>query len=185
MPTENQSHSQLELFSQIKRSQQVNQSPGKFFIYQMRIHEKAIILIIAFIATGIISFSLGIEKGKGFISQNQRINSRIDTAVNKPQPRPLAGVSALPDAAISNQEASQPVKGQVTSAYTIQVASYEKKIFAQKEAQALKKKGLSASVLSKGKYLIVCVGNFSNRNAAEPLLSELKKRYRDCMIRRL
>ncbi|MFH1127974.1 MAG: SPOR domain-containing protein, partial [Candidatus Omnitrophota bacterium] len=69
--------------------------------------------------------------------------------------------------------------------YTIQVASYQTKKGAQKEAEIIKKKGLSVSVLSKGAYSILCVGNFKDKQKAKLVLVELKKRYRDCFIRRL
>jgi hypothetical protein len=65
------------------------------------------------------------------------------------------------------------------------VASYQSKTHAQKEAEALRKKGVTPLVLSKGDYIIVCVGNFSNRDAAKSLLLDLRKRYQDCYIRRL
>ena len=69
--------------------------------------------------------------------------------------------------------------------YTVQVASFQTRKYAQKEAEVLRKKGFSPLVLPKGKYSILCVGNFSSRETAKPLLSKLRQRYRDCFVRRL
>ena len=70
-------------------------------------------------------------------------------------------------------------------AYTVQVASFQKDEYAQKEAMTLKKKGYDIFVVAKGKYSIVCVGKFSRRDEAKVILSRLKKTYKDCMVRRL
>ena len=56
---------------------------------------------------------------------------------------------------------------------------------AQKEADSLKKRGFAPLILPKGTYTIVCIGNLSDQKTAKPLLSELKKRYQDCFMRRL
>ncbi|MCX5706632.1 MAG: SPOR domain-containing protein, partial [Candidatus Omnitrophica bacterium] len=69
--------------------------------------------------------------------------------------------------------------------YTIQVASFNNKSYALKEAEFLKKKGLVPLLFSNGNYIILCVGNFPNKETAQPLLSELNKRYPNCSIRRL
>ena len=49
----------------------------------------------------------------------------------------------------------------------------------------LKKKGLSTLVLPKGRFIVLCVGRFSDKQTAQPVLTELKKQYRDCFIRRI
>lgn len=159
---EKTNYSQLELFSQIRRKDETKTHLPNSFIYYMRGYEKTIIIIIVFIITGIISFSLGVEKGKEIV--NQKTNSRIDMA-----------------------EVSQPAKSsQIAEVnYAIQVASYETRVYAQKEAEVLKKKGLSPSVLSKGRFVVLYVGNFPDEKSAKSVLTELKKQYRDCFIRRL
>lgn len=201
---------QLELFSKIKGYNENKTRISSSFLTYIWKYEKTILIIICFIITGIISFSLGVEKGKRLtvlkinsyidmsgkmlpsISESNRgtrqrldvpviekvgktqtlVSNRIATPIKDTQPK---------EAALSNQ---QEVKG-VTQGYTIQVATYRTKTHAQKEAEVLRKRGLSSSVLSKSNFSVVCVGNFSNQKAAEPLLSKLKKQYQDCYIRRL
>jgi len=173
---EKDSHSQLELFSQGNNvpAGKGAYSDRSFFINYIRAYEKTVLVIIGFITVAIIAFSLGVEKGKKVAAYQQPIAVLRQPAVAAQTPIVISQAPAV---------ASQPPA--LIGAYTIQVASYLTKSMAQKEAAALKGKGHLTQLLTKGKYIVVCVGNFSNQNSAEPLLTELKKRYRDCRIRRL
>lgn len=157
-------YSQLELFSESKDYAEVKtRAAHKLFLGYIRNYEKVILIIIGFTITGIISFSLGIEKGKKLIGQTVQV-------------KPVIEKQAL---------IKEPVRKDSLYNYTIQVASYQSKISAQKEVDRLRKKGHLPLVLSKGKYRVVCVGNFSDKKMATTLVLELKKQYRDCFIRRL
>ena len=173
---------QLELFSQTKAYNQAGAGVSKAFISYISKYEKTILIIIGFVITGIASFSLGVEKGKSFTML--KTDSRLDIAV---KPKPTLPVP-VPKQINKNQQ-YQPVKKEELKEYiqnyTIQVASFLNRLNARKEADILKRKGLSPLVLSKGKFSIVCVGNFSKREEAESLLSKLRKQYQDCRIRRL
>ncbi len=162
-------HSQLELFSQIKVAGGMkSQGPVTFFTY-IRNYEKNILLAISFLITGIISFCLGVERGKQITVYKD--SSYFDLAA-----KPLQQTESKPTLIPAKENAS---------AYTIQVASYLTMQHAQKEAEALKKKGFTTLILSKGKYNVLCVGNFASKENAHSILGELKKRYQDCLIRRL
>lgn len=69
--------------------------------------------------------------------------------------------------------------------YTIQVASFRKKNSARQEADLLKKQGYPVSLIQKGKYVVVCVGTFKKPIEAKNRLNSLKKKYKDCLLRRL
>lgn len=69
--------------------------------------------------------------------------------------------------------------------YTIQVATYRKETFAQREASNLKELGLQIHIVRRSGLIEVCVGDYSNREEAKRLLKELKKRYGDCFIKNL
>jgi len=173
---------QLELFSQTKGRNQTKTGASKLFISYISKYEKAILIIIGFVITGIASFSLGVEKGKNFILL--KTDSHLDIAV---LPKPSSTVST-PKQITKDQQYQSKEKDELKEYiqnYTIQVASFLKRVNARKEADTLKRKGLSPLVLSKGKFSIVCVGNFSKRKEAESLLPKLRKRYQDCLIRRL
>ena len=168
-------YQQLELFSPTKGNNQEKREISRLFLNYIWAWEKTILIIIGLAVTGIISFSLGVEKGKRIA----RLKSE--------EALPALSIT-VPLEAPSTQQ-PQPVKKEepreLLPNYTIQVASFLNKTNAQKEADALKRKGLSPIVLPKGKFNIVCVGNFSQRKDAESLLPKLKKQYQDCIIRRL
>lgn len=196
---EKEAHSQLELFSQTKDFGEKNTKNRESFFSYMRNYEKQIILVICFFVTAIVSFSLGIEKGKR-IATLKSVGTRLDTANNievsameklvKMQPAPIAGAVISKEITAAKEPekpslSAQPKASFQTGGYTIQVASYRTKSSAEREAQLLRKKGFSSLVLPKGSFSIVCVGNFSNKEGAQPFLSKLRVQYQDCYVRRL
>ena len=193
-------HTQLELFSQTKAAAGLIPHARHSFLGFIWSYEKAILIIVGFIITAMVSFALGVERGKKIITMksrphpfmasgekvtnkaaNQESMPVIVPAPAKPEPQ----VQPLP--VIKEEEPAAPavLAKEPPGSYTIQVASFKQETRAQQEMDSLKKKGLVASVLTKGQYLIVCVGNFVKKDEARNLLSELKKRYQDCFIRRL
>lgn len=185
---ENQDHSQLELFSQANIDAREKARKPVSFLFQVRGHEKILIGSIISIIIGVVCFSLGVEQGKRMVYQ--RINLRNELA------QIPAAVKVMPPAVNSVTVLSQQgnlVKPQVALVkpeeglknYTIQVASFQTKVSAEKVSAQLKKKGLNTLVLSKGRFIVLCVGRFSDKETAKPVLTELKKQYRDCFIRRM
>jgi len=170
--------SQLELFAQAKRhSQGKMDTPNTFWNY-IRNYERVILVIIGFIITGVVSFSLGVEKGKRLAvlkSEAYLDMAKSTHSINK---------QALKNTA-QKQDISKSAPKGTNRQYTVQVATFQTRTYAQKEAEVLRKKGFLPLVLPKGKYSILCVGNFSSQKTAKSLLSKLKQRYRDCFIRRL
>ncbi|MDP2904963.1 MAG: SPOR domain-containing protein [Candidatus Omnitrophota bacterium] len=184
-----ENNSQLEMFSKTTAYDQQETGRGTFFGY-VRAYEKMILLILGMIVTGIVSFSFGVEKGKSIAAS--RANSRFDSAAVQPKTQPVAaGLAANQIAPGQKQGATAPasskagVRPEDSGAYTIQLASFNNRSNAQKELTALKKKGFSALILSRGKYVVLCVGSFSSEAKAQGLLSEFKKRYKTCYVRRL
>ena len=164
---ERQDNPQLELFSQAGESDRVSRQAQSPFLARIRGYEKTILIIIAVLTTAIIAFSLGVERGKLSRPQN--------TA-------PMSQVIVKREEAVK-QVAAPALQQQGT--FTIQVASFKTRANAQKEAEFLKGKGFTGLIFNKGAYVILCVGNFPNKEAAQPLLAELNKRYGSCSIRRL
>ena len=52
-------------------------------------------------------------------------------------------------------------------------------------AQILQKKGYETVVISKGSYTIVCVGKFTHKNKAQLFAKDLRKKYKDLLVRSL
>ena len=195
---------QLEIFTPSNNSE-TGKRANPFLEYLWG-YEKAILILIAIVAVGVLSFSLGVEKGKRMARREaamvtsaaaantkpgqpnvqpvQRIEIRpAQVAVSTaPRPATVAAMITAPKA----QPAAQPVKlsGQ-TGNFTIQVGCYKNKTSADTQAQAFKKKGISTMVLPKGGYLVLCIGRFPSQDEARIALKELQKQYKDCCIRRL
>lgn len=164
---------QLELFSSFEDSDNLRNQPHRSsFLANIWHYEKIILAIIGMFIIGIVSFSLGVEKGKK-TSQLKNLPSDIATKQENPDTKHTD--------AINFKKEELPQKQN----YVIQLASYKTRSFAQKEAEALKKKGFSPILFSKSGYTVLCIGNFANKKKAQSILSELKKRYKDCYVRRL
>lgn len=174
-----QNNLQLELFSsQHDSSINTSHTDNAPLWSLMRHYEKTILTIIGVVIICLISFSLGVERGKHLampLQQPMRDPEVVPKTTNQ-------------DSVIQKKEETQqtaPQQKENQLRYTIQLASYKTKTFAQREADALKGKGLSPLILKKGDYIVLCVGMFENKENARPLLPELSKRYKGCYIRRL
>jgi cell division septation protein DedD len=194
--------SQLELFTQPNEYGGKNNTFGGSFLGYIRNYEKIIILLICFIITGIITFSLGVEKGKHIailpdtggvtaatVTQPQ---VKIEAAIPLPQKRNSPDNSpVMPQTQAvetKNKTTGQPTdskKGTGKQNFTIQLASYKNKLQVEKEIKLLKQKGYIPFTLKKGKYLVLCIGKFNDKQTAETLLTDLKIKYQGCFIRRL
>lgn len=160
---------------------------------RLRGYEKIILLAIAFLVTAIISFSFGVEKGKGLALR--KTNLRIDVANAKNAAPPAHAEGAQESLTVFQRAIKEPTAIETGSktnteapgehAYTIQLASFSNKSSIDKETELLRKKGYDPMVIPKGKYTIICVGNFSDRETANKVLAEFKKRYKDSLVRRL
>lgn len=180
---------QLELFSEADNlTLAAPRKKNYSLLKRLRNYERIMLMIIGIATTAIISFSFGVEKGKKLsLLQN---NSRFDIGIQTRQVLPQqakneeAPVTIQPRNDIKIDETLKP-PAQEKMAFTIQLASYKTRGYAEKEAQALKKKGLIPLILTKGKYVVLCVGSFRNKENAVSLLTQLEKKYNGCRIRRL
>ena len=160
---------QLEFFKS-QKYQSDTLKKGKYrpnFFGFIRLYEKAILLVIVIFIISLVSFSAGLEKGKRLKLQAQPKNEQIIIT------SPLPGLEKK----LKNKED--------IAEFTIQVATFKTQAYAQKEAKRLEKKGLSALIIPRGKYVCVSVGRFSRKKEASLTLSQLRKTYHDCYIRRL
>jgi hypothetical protein len=181
----NQNSSQLELFSQGPGYSESKVNLSRYFLRRIWVYEKVILVTIGFIITAVIAFSLGVEKGKTVAVLNS--NARFDMAKAKyrsTQEQPLVERKNQIPVPESETVPSQKSRDNLQN-YTIQLASYKSRTYAQKEADSLKKKGLKPLIVSKGGYVVLCVGSFRDKDNAKTLLPELGKQYRGCFIRRI
>ena len=192
-----QTQSQLELFSQSGEFSASSNTAKKPFLAFIWGYEKTIFIILGFILTGIIAFTLGVEKGKRFAA----VNGSLGTAANIAQQQPYKQVVAAQQPVVINtpvnatvvQKTAEPAitketpvqPNQLSGQFTIQIASFRSRTSAQQEFETLKGKGYSPFMVTKKGIIVLYAGNFTNKTEAKPLLSQLQKRYKDCFIRRL
>src|SRR4030042_4679431 len=120
-------YQQLELFSQAKdRGERKTPGQHQFFSY-IRLWERTLLVIIGLVITEIISFSLGVEKGKTI--SRLKTDSRLDIALKIQKTK----TPAKPQAQPVDKEALQ----EYLPSYTIQVASFLNRTTAQKEEDTL------------------------------------------------
>jgi hypothetical protein len=128
--------------------------------------------------------------GAGAVQVPPRANTPLSgTAVQVTAPGQAGGQAVRPPVSVP-VKVNQPVTVAQTGlpqgrGYTIQIASYAGTMSAQQEVATLKKQGLLPVLRSSGKYTVLCVGNFPDQATAKSLLTQLKRKYRDCYIRRL
>lgn len=172
---EKKEYSQLDLFSETPDVVQ-KRNTRQTLIGFARAYEKIVLLAICLIIVVAIAFSLGIEKGKKLV-----IPADVAVIDKQPQSTPLTITETV------DKEIIPPVENneKKQTGYVIQLASYQGKSYAEKEAQKLSKKGFTPLILSKGRYNILCIGNFDSKTKAQSVLTKLKKQYRDSFIRRL
>jgi len=177
---------QLELFTPGGNAGVLKpRSEKKAFLARFRAHDKVILMIIGVVVTSIVSFSLGVEKGKQISMRKSNVSFDVAVVEKLPQApliqqRPVGKAQAP----VVQVLAAPPVQATIGS-YAIQVASYKTKSAALRESESLKKQGFVTTLLTKGDYIVLCVGNFNSKEKAQTMLPQLVKRYQGCMIRRL
>jgi cell division septation protein DedD len=135
-----------------------------------------------FLITCLIAFALGVERGRRYASSLSLPRPPPGQAAQAMAPPVKVAVAARQLIAQREMSINNPP---LASGFTVQIASYQKREYAQREALSLNKRGITAIVIPKGSYFILCAGRFSDRRDAEQLLGRLKKQYRDCWIRRM
>lgn len=188
---------QLELFNQQRYSFNKAGTHSNYFSL-IKLHEKTILIIVALLIISCICFSLGVEKGKR-LTANKSKEPRVKPAMTAPMPKyrhiedthqrdATFGITdekkESQEKRKENREEKQKYEEEISS-YTVQVASFKTRVYAQKEAERLEKKGLKPITVSKGDFICIYVGNFSDKQQAGVALKDLKKIYKDCFIRRL
>lgn len=85
----------------------------------------------------------------------------------------------------TSEKSNPPKDNKNVEKYIIQVASYLKEGMANNEVKKLENSGYPAFVSKKGKFIVIFVGEFNDKQKAEEKMRSLKKKYNDCILRRL
>jgi cell division septation protein DedD len=152
--------------------------------------ESLVIFTILGIMVALFSFSLGVERGKHLSAQ--ALDERVSAAWNVGA-RTMAPAVAVPVpmhiAPIVERMApvQRPAANHgfiMGTRYTLQAATYGNEEYARQDALVLKAKGFQTFLIKSGKYWLVCVGNFNNKDSASALLRKLPGQYRSSQVRR-
>ena len=153
--------------------------------------ESLVILSILGIMVALFSFCLGIERGKHLVAQalDERVSAAWNITVKKPLPRTFAPVAApaVRPASLPARLAAKPRGLPITQSgtrLTLQLASYKNEEYARSEALALRAKGIPAFLFKRSDFVLVCVGQFSNAEAAAATIRKLSSQYRSIQLRR-
>lgn len=138
-------------------------------------YENAIISIIVLISLMIISFSLGMERGKRIINPHTSPSDGNTVVRVKEQ----NFNKNTPHAPSSIEEEKKTLN------YAIQVATFKQEALAQKELSRLKKLNYNSFSKVKGKFHLVFVGNYPTKELAKQDLGRLRKIYKDCFIKKV
>src|SRR3989338_314014 len=166
--------------------------------------ENIIVLFIVFVMALVFFFSFGVERGKKLAVRSKALPKAAVAANAGPAETELAPektsqskhqeqvVYPVDVPRELTNEGETPVQAPVEKIeeqellFTIQVASFKQEADALKEADVLKGKGYDvAFVRQSGSYSIVCVGKFAQKAEAARYSNKLKKKYNDCLVRRL
>ncbi len=148
--------------------------------------EQAILGGILTILLACVIFFLGIVRGRATKNEPLLFGAPRQSVTHRPAPTtqalpaaPLKAASVLAQNVVAFPSAFDPAKP-----YTIQLVTYKKKEWAQKEVAALQKAGYNATVVPSGHFYLVCVGQYLNRAEAERDLKRFGAQYKGCYLRR-
>lgn len=169
---------QLEFFSSGDKK---SQGRKEFVISIERLLIISVFLLILFV----VIYVLGIKKGE------QIAVSRLDKAIREERvlsdTHKYEAINDTTNVEVSFAEQKDAIKKDQQfqeKGYIIQVASYKKDRFLERENKYLKTQGYEPLVKKKGKYFVLYVGPFKSLKEAKLELKKLKQRYKDCYIRR-
>lgn len=192
-----QNISQLEMFSLDAQGDAADRGVSGYDPSRVKIirgYQKLILKVIAFIFISLLAYSMGVEKGKlraanltgGLTHRAPAVEITKEPVASVVTPAAAEAASgANADAQLRPLQAEAVKLEPGKNNYTIQVASISRNKNVKSELASLRNKGYTAFSLVKGKYTVICVGKFEEKEDAKLKLQKLKTRYPDCQIRRL
>jgi len=169
---------QPELFDEFKKPKRAidrlreKYVPHKRFFVTISI-ENLVLISISVIMVVVLFFSLGVERGKRIkVISPVVITERPKEIVEKPKITTPA------------EEITKISEKKNLTAYTVQVMTIRNEAAADKEINALKKKGHSAFIIPSGEFYQVCIGRYETLEEAKKAKQQLRSRYKDCFEKR-
>jgi len=170
--------------------------------------EYTVILGIVVLILLVISYAVGVEKGKRIfsaekthasgkktqlienkevtkIAQTEKIPEAVDTSeTGRDSESPDIEEKAAPIPSVIEIAAKDEEKGTKDALYTVQLASFKKERYAKREVAKLRRTGEDASYTRKGLWYQVFVDGYRTIEAARKAKDALIQEYPDCYIRK-
>ena len=154
--------------------------------------ESLVIFAILGIMIALFSFSLGVERGKHLAAQalDERVSAAWNVGARTVAAPVVATIPASPAASVDRGVSEQRPAGKygfmlgLGNRYTLQGATYGNEEYARQDALLLKAKGFQSFLIKSGKYWLLCIGSFNNKESALAFLRKLPAAYRSSQVRR-
>ncbi len=160
--------SEKDLFDQFQVGEKKIRKKTRVLLPQLKknislSYENVIFLMIGFAMACIISFSLGVEKGRreGGVTDNGQQKAEENVA-----------------------EIKQQVIDISVDKYIVQLAAFKNRGPAEDELSKLKREGYIGSVKRSGDYYQFFIGGFDKKSDADMLRKKLLKKYPDCYVKK-
>lgn len=142
--------------------------------------ERLVFVSIGIIMLLVVSFALGVEKGKA-------ISVKTLSAASVPAQPAQVTLQTVPVNTVVQKAAHNitvsPGLTDKGKPYMVVAASFSKEAYAAKEADRLKRMGFEAFVLKSEPYYIVCIGSFVNKDSAQKILNKVRQTHQDAYVR--
>lgn len=137
-------------------------------------YENLIFLTIGSVMILMVSYSLGVERGKS-LTQVKIAAVEVEAEEKETKEAP---------AEKSPEVQKKKIKTEVASGkYTIQVATLRRTNSVEQELKRLENRGYAPFVINRGKFSEICVGDYKDKDEAYIDLKRLKSLYVDCYMR--
>lgn len=171
-----------DLFEQFQEADKNIKRKTRFLLPRIKdcltiTYENIIFLLIGFVISCIIFFSLGVEKGRRDIDRgfSKGLFSTSSNNIIRAESRIVAE---------SNDVQEKEKARSLRQEYVIQLAAFKTKSSAEEQMKKLRQDGFAAEVKKSGDYYQLYVGGFDKKTGAGKVLSKLRERYKDCYIKR-
>ncbi|MBN1354040.1 MAG: SPOR domain-containing protein [Candidatus Omnitrophica bacterium] len=160
--------------------------------------ENIIFAVIVVIMCAIVSFALGVERGKRLATASyakSKSSPKVEVGAAKIQLGTIEigheSDAAVPAQASVSEPAPKEEKTDVSvgrepkeAMYAIQLISYRKRDIAEREERRLANNGIKTFILTSGKWHQLCAGNYKNMEEAKAAMQKFKTEFKDCFIRK-
>ena len=165
--------------------------------------EKLVFVLIGIIMLVVVSFALGVERGKAISAkaaetagapaqasaQAPAANAPVQQAVQAKKAAAVTNIAPKEKTreAAAAKTVTDPVQaqnaGDKNKPYTIVAAAFYKEAFAIKEVSRLKGIGLESFVYYSEPYYLACAGSFTSKDSAQKTLAKVRQLHRDAYVR--